>query len=58
MSFISGQASTYNFNLSDPNYVRIEQLTSQDSENNQGCGILADRTGIPEIYTMVGITQY
>ena len=45
-------------NLSAPNYVRIEQLTSQDSENNQGCGILADRTGIPEIYTMVGITQY
>ena len=45
-------------NLSAPNYVRIEQLTSQDSANTQGCGKLADRTGIPEIYTMVGITQY
>ena len=45
-------------NLSAPNYVRIEQLTSQDSENTQGCGVLADRAGIPEIYTMVGITQY
>ena len=45
-------------NLSAPNYVRIEQLTSQDSANTQGCGKLADRTGVPEIYTMVGITQY
>ena len=45
-------------NLSAPNYVRIEQLTSQDSANTQGCGKLADRSGVPEIYTMVGITQY
>ena len=45
-------------NLSAPNYVRIEQLTSENSANDNGNGKVADRTGIPEIYTMVGITQY
>ena len=45
-------------NLSAPNYVRIEQLTSEDSANDNGNGKVANRNGIPEIYTMVGITQY
>ena len=45
-------------NLSATNYVRIEQLTSENSANDNGNGKVADRTGIPEIYTMVGITQY